>query len=106
MICIDLNVSYTPGKYQDGNQGKALNIGVLGCYTLYRNNLLFVYRLLRTTKHVGVIANLYCFQMYLILWSHTFCLPLCHANFLELYLVKNSTLFALSRFSNLISEFA
>ena len=58
MICIDLNVSYTPGKYRDGNQGETLNIGVLDCHTLYRNNLLFVYRLLITTKHVGVIANL------------------------------------------------
>ena len=66
MICIDLNVSYTPGKYQDGNQGKALNINVLGYHTLYCNNLLFVYRLLRTSKHVDVFANLYCFLMYLI----------------------------------------
>ena len=22
VICIDLNVTYTPGKYQDGNQGE------------------------------------------------------------------------------------
>ena len=55
MICIDLNVSYTPGKYQDGNQGKALNIGVLECYTLCLNNSLFVYHPLKTTNHVGVM---------------------------------------------------
>ena len=34
VICIDLNVSYTPGKYQDGNQGETLSINVLDCYTL------------------------------------------------------------------------
>ena len=33
VICIDLNVSYTPGKYRDGNQGETFNIGVLDCHT-------------------------------------------------------------------------
>ena len=59
VICIDLSVSYTPGKYQDGNQGEARNIDVLGYATFYHSNLLVVYRLLKTTNQKLYFVRVY-----------------------------------------------